>query len=126
MSESKTARSKRKSKQSKSKSFWQLYKEKGAGYACLALYKECDMDLLKARQRMPGLLKEAHEEGVDVIKFLQELNNALGINNGAGGISTDGNNKADSSQDENERPTATDVIGEGGDGSKETEGSKRS
>ncbi len=84
------------------------------------------MDLLEARKRLPDLLLEAEERGVNVNKFLEELSNALGTDNGVGGISADSNNTTDSSEDETEGSATTDVTCESGDGNKETEGSKGS
>lgn len=103
--------------------FWDDYQERGIAEA-LATVRErsADNGLEELEQSVPYLVEEARNRGIDILKFLAELDeqlakeeeqdDATGTDNGPGELHADSSDEADQSSNEDEPASTSDVDGE--------------
>lgn len=91
------------------KKFIELYETKGMYVAILSLYLKTKDKPARLNMYMEALMEEIKKrDDLDQAKFIKELISAIGINNGAGELSTRSSDEADNPQDEDERSSTTD------------------
>ena len=104
--------------------FWDMYEVKGAGYAMLLLAAEFGFDNSGVQTALPLIMKEASARGIPMTQFLQEFEDATGVNNDGGGISSDGDSEAVRDEDADGAGQASDADGQIEDGTEECTTSK--
>ncbi len=104
--------------------FWDMHESKGAGMAMLLLADEFDFDDKGVRVALPSIMKEASERGIPMTQFLKEFEDATGVNNDGGGISSDGDSEAVRDEDADGAGQASDADGQAEDGTEECTPSK--
>jgi hypothetical protein len=104
--------------------FWNEYQEQGIGVALATVRdrSETGADYRELELAVPHLIGEARNRGIDVLKFLQELDaemakreeeeDASGTDDGVSELSANSSDEADQPQNEDESASASDVDGE--------------
>ena len=102
--------------------FWDLYQEEGIVTAVDYIRNEADGDLSVLETSVPYLVEEAKTRSIDIIDFLQELDDhmektdASGTDNGSDELPSDSDSEASEPQDEDGTSEARDADGESGSG----------
>lgn len=103
-------------KRSLAERFWDMYEGKGAGFAMLLLASEFAFDDKGVSTALPLIMKEARARKIPMTQFLQEFEDATGVNNDGGGIPSDGDSQDHRDQDADGASQARDADGQDQDG----------
>lgn len=96
--------------------FWDMHESKGASMAMLLLADEFNFDDKGVREALPAIMSELEGRGISMIQFLQEFEDATGVNNDGGGIPSDGDSQDHRDQDADGASQARDADGQDQDG----------
>lgn len=96
--------------------FWDMYGAKGATAAMVLLAAEFEFDNKRVQQALPDIMKEATRRKVPLDRFLKEFEDATGVTDDGGGISSDGDNEDHLDQDADGASQARNDDGEDQDG----------
>jgi hypothetical protein len=101
-------------------SFWNDVSERSVQEAVQELYGKVDT-LDDLEEMIPDLVEEAKQRDIDLVKFLQDLDeimteieDASGASNGSDELPSDSGDEAGQPQDEDESAPARDADAEGG------------
>lgn len=98
--------------------FWDLYEQEGIAEAVAYAKEQTNGSPEAMAEATPYLIAEGKKRDIDMMAFLEALDeeeqkqHAAGTDNGAGELSSDSSDEGDQPQDEDESASARDADGE--------------